>query len=72
MAEARSRLEWAQTSSLLALLYNVHRKPGSRALKPADFDPHAGAGKEAAPAPADTTLLQSFFPGAREWKMAGR
>jgi hypothetical protein len=42
MAEARSKLEWSQTSSLLALLANAHRnaKKHPSPFKPADFNPH--------------------------------
>ena len=44
MAEARSRAAWKRTSSVLALVANVHRDPEKcRARKPEDFDPyHAG------------------------------
>jgi hypothetical protein len=44
MAEARSRAAWKHTSSVLALVANVHRDPEKcRARKPEDFDPyHAG------------------------------
>lgn len=41
MGEARSRQAWAHTSSVLALLANVHRdSKKTRAYKPADFNPH--------------------------------
>lgn len=40
MAEARSQHDWAQTSELLALLANVHRRPGARVFTAADFNPH--------------------------------
>ncbi len=40
MAEARTRQEWARTSSLLALIANVHRDPKkTRPFKPDDFNP---------------------------------
>ncbi len=41
MGEARSQQAWAHTSSVLALLVNVHRdSKKTRAYKPADFNPH--------------------------------
>jgi hypothetical protein len=41
MGEARSQQAWAHTSSVLALLANLHRDPKkSRAYKPGDFNPH--------------------------------
>jgi hypothetical protein len=64
MAEARSRLEWAQTSSLLALLYNIHRKPRSRALRPSHFDPHAEARQKKEPViKVDMAMLKGVFTG---------
>jgi hypothetical protein len=45
MAEARSGAAWDTTSSLMALLANVHRdaKRRSEPYKPSDFHPHAVA-----------------------------
>lgn len=41
MGDAQSRQAWAHTSSLLALLANLHRDTKkTRAFKPADFNPH--------------------------------
>jgi hypothetical protein len=40
MAEGRSRLEWAQTSQLLAMLFNTHRDPKTPAVKPDAFNPY--------------------------------
>lgn len=39
MAEGRAQLEWAQTSLVAALLFNPHRRPGSPAREPREFDP---------------------------------
>jgi len=45
MAEARSRAAWKHTSSVLALVANVHRDPEKcRARKPEDFDPYHADG----------------------------
>jgi hypothetical protein len=41
MGESRSQQAWAHTSSVLALLANIHRdSKKTRAYKPADFNPH--------------------------------
>ena len=50
MAEARSRENWAHTSSLLAMLANVNRDPKkTKPFKPSDFDPYGSANKSAKP-----------------------
>jgi hypothetical protein len=41
MAEGRGKFAWAQTSQVLAMLYNANRDPKKPAAKPADFDPYA-------------------------------
>jgi hypothetical protein len=41
MAEGRAKLQWAQTSLLAALLFNPHRRPGTPAKEPREFDPTA-------------------------------
>ena len=41
MAEAKGKLEWQQTSSLMALIVNLVRNPKkSKPVKPADFNPY--------------------------------
>ncbi len=41
MAEGRGRLEWGQTSSLMALVANILRDPNkTKAVKPGDFNPY--------------------------------
>ena len=43
MAEARTRHDWSQTSSLLALIANAHRdRKKAKPFKPSDFDPTTG------------------------------
>jgi hypothetical protein len=60
MAEARSRDAWAHTSTLLALLANVHRDPKrTAAFKPADFDPHHQRQRPAAKVNID--VLKTVF-----------
>ena len=39
MAEARDDQMWEHTSNLLAMLRNVNRGPGQRAVSPAEFHP---------------------------------
>jgi hypothetical protein len=41
MAEARSRDRWTHTSTLLAMLANIHRDPKKKSspYRPADFSP---------------------------------
>lgn len=41
MAEGRGRLEWGQTSCLMALVVNILRDPNkTKAVKPGDFNPY--------------------------------
>ncbi len=39
MAEARRKDEWERASAIVAMVYNMHRGPKSRPLKPSDFNP---------------------------------
>ena len=42
MAEARCRADWARTSALMALTFNLARDPRrTPAVKPNDFNPYA-------------------------------
>jgi hypothetical protein len=41
MAEGRGKMEWAQTSCLMALVVNILRDPKKgKSAKPADFNPY--------------------------------
>lgn len=41
MAEGRGKMEWGQTSCLMALVANILRDPKkSKPVKPADFNPY--------------------------------
>jgi hypothetical protein len=42
MAEAKGRHEWAQTSSLMALIFNRHRGEKEQPRSAADFNPYGG------------------------------
>ena len=60
------RERWSHTSSLMALLANLHRDPkkGKR-FSSEDFDPFARGTKRKPPAvPADITVLRDVFCGA--------
>jgi len=46
MADARHEFEWAQTSSLMALIANCHRDPKKGPLEPEDCLPKAGGRRE--------------------------
>ncbi len=61
MAEARGRAEWAQTSSMLALIANVNRDPKKRrAFKAEDFSPYRPEKGAKAPK-ADLSVLRDVF-----------
>ena len=41
MADGRGKMEWAQTSCLMALIVNILRDPKKgKSAKPADFNPY--------------------------------
>lgn len=46
MAEAKGRLEWGQTSQVLAMLYNVNRSGKDRVMYPDDFNPYGAKRKK--------------------------
>jgi len=59
------RERWSHTSSLMALLANLHRdtRKGKR-FTPEDFDPFMRHGTRKPPAiPADITVLRDVFCG---------
>ena len=62
MAEARLQAEWAQTSSLMALIANAHRDPKKHGpFKPGDFDPTQKARREPVVGKADIGVLKQVF-----------
>ena len=63
MAEGRGKAEWAQTSTLLALLANAHRDPKKHGVfKPADFDPYQQRNQDVAlPKTKDLSILKAVF-----------
>ena len=67
MGEARSQQAWAHTSSLLALLANVHRdSKKTRAYKPADFNPHVRKSPLTIPRVGINVLKQVFISNQTE------
>ena len=71
MAEGKSRFAWSQTSTILAMLYNVNRGKNQSALHPADFNPHPPrqvAGDAATSDDDDDKATREAFKAA----MAGR
>lgn len=56
MSEAKSKHDWAQTSLIASLVFNPNRKPGTRARKPAEFNPHT-----ARPRGVDFEALREVF-----------
>lgn len=67
MAEARRRDEWSRTSSIMALLANIHRDPRRRrtAFAPADFDPFAPQSQPAVNAVGIDAFRAAFLDGSR-------
>lgn len=58
MAEGRGKLEWGQTSCLMALLVNIFRNPKkSKGATPADFNPYMQKKRVNAP----LTILRDVF-----------
>jgi hypothetical protein len=46
MADGRGRLEWSQTSWILAMMFNQHRDPKkTKPAGPDDFNPYAARKK---------------------------
>jgi len=66
MAEGRAKLQWAQTSLLAALAFNPHRRPGTPAKEPRDFDPTI----ERKPRGVDFEALKRAFVGGKGGKPA--
>ncbi len=61
MAEARSQQLWSHTSSVMALLANIHRDlKRSRSFKPSDFNPHAKPSPPPLPKVGIQVLKQVF------------
>jgi hypothetical protein len=41
MAQAKNQADWNHTSHLIALLININRQKGKRAVQPREFNPYA-------------------------------
>lgn len=65
MGEAKSQQAWAHTSSVLAMLANLHRDPKkTRTYKPDDFNPHVRKHSVTIQKAEVTGLLLEFFDPA--------
>lgn len=64
MADARVRMEWAETSSMMALIANCNRVKG-RAFRPDDFNPYAPRRPAGTPLTADNIGLLKQLAGGR-------
>lgn len=60
MAEGRQRDAWNHTAQLLAMIYNAHRGPKARPMRPAEFHPF-GRPKRPAPRVKDLSILRMVF-----------
>ncbi len=59
-AEALDQGAWARNASLMALLANINRKKGSRALTPDDFMPRFGRSIPRRPKPMKTVGVEAL------------
>ncbi|HUW99872.1 MAG TPA: hypothetical protein VMY35_02755 [Phycisphaerae bacterium] len=61
MAEARGRLEWAQTAEVLCVLYNAHRDPTKRPrpFRAEEFSPYGRPGRRAETPPDDMATVKA-------------
>ena len=67
MAEGRGRLEWRQTSHLMALIANIMRDPKkSKGAKPADFNPYLQKQKPTVKAPV--SILRDLWCKRKDGK----
>ena len=68
MVDARAEVQWAHTSTVLAMIANVNRDTGKRPtpFKPADFNPLAGkTGKGIALTADNIGILKAVFVDGR-------
>lgn len=61
MVEGRQRNEWNHTSQILAMIYNAHRSPKSRMMKPAEFHPFTAFRKTMVSKVKDIGILKEVF-----------
>jgi len=72
LGEGHGRAAWAHTSSLLAMLVNVHRTKGRRA-RPSDFGPYAsrrGGGLRVGA--ANIHVLEALLPAHKRTRSMGK
>lgn len=69
MADGRGKMEWAQTSNLMAMIVNVMRDPKkTKAVKPADFNPYFQ--KQKPVMRVTMAQLKGMFPDAKRMVMS--
>ncbi len=60
MSDGRGKMEWAQTSSIMAIIANIMRDPKKgKGAKPGDFNPYMAKKEKAIKAPL--TVLRDVF-----------
>ena len=66
MVNGRKREAWNHTAQVLAMVYNTHRDPKSRMMRPAEFHPMATHHEQ--PRIKDLSVLKNVFvkPDASE------
>ena len=67
MADAKRRDDWQHTSTMLALLANIHRNPKKKPqpFSPAEFNPLAEERKKLVKAKAGIRILKTLFVDRR-------
>ncbi|MCR4414627.1 MAG: hypothetical protein NUV77_19595 [Thermoguttaceae bacterium] len=60
MAHARQQDQWNHTAQLLAMIYNAHRDPKARLVRPVEFHPLAPP-KRPPPKTRDLSILRQMF-----------
>ena len=73
MSEGKSRSLWAHTSAQLAMLANVNRRKGQRAIRPEELDPwHQAKKKRRQLTAANIGELWEWLPAAERKKLVAR
>lgn len=62
MADTYQRAEWQRTAEILALTYNINRRPDAAELRADDLNPYAARGRTATRPKAHITTLKSWLP----------
>jgi len=65
MAEARGRLEWNQTSAIVAMIHNVNCTKSHQMKNPDYFNPMATPAPKVVEKTNDLTILKTMFVDKR-------